>query len=415
MIPRSMSANRTSQSPASVSAIPTGSPISASLRKIILAAPADLAIAADLAHGVIGIVPRLLDLIGIGPRRRPVMARRRHLAERLVRPIIVEVVAKTVKPHLLLGRRGGRRARGLRLEGGVHALVPAILLRRARLDPLQANAEFDPMHRQPGQAARAAARGKRRAIVAADGARQTQLAKRLVDHRPHRLDRLGNNAAVDQKPAVGIGDGQRVAALPVGCAEPAFEVDAPQVIGLVHQQKRLRQRHRSPLPAAWRTEPIAPQQIADRRGRRPSLFGSLPLQDGAQLLGTPIRPPPPQRHDRRGNLRAYRQRMPVRRSRTRRQPARTLCPIASQQPVAGIAADAIALTQRRHRQLPPQTFGDEGGLLVHYTGFLPWHRQSPPLPTEKTCQASIRSIMSDIYPVRTGRWPPTPALSRQGG
>src|SRR5262249_11154957 len=84
-----------------------------------LAAPADLAIAAHLAHLVIGIVPGRLNLIGIGPRRRPVTAGRRHLVERLVWPIIVEVVAEVVKPHLLLGRRSGRRARGLRLERGV--------------------------------------------------------------------------------------------------------------------------------------------------------------------------------------------------------------------------------------------------------------------------------------------------------
>ena len=75
------------------------------------AAPADLAIAAHLAHGVIGIVPGRLNPIGIGPRRRPVTAGWRHLAKRLVRPIIVEIVAEAVKPHLLLGRRGGRRAR----------------------------------------------------------------------------------------------------------------------------------------------------------------------------------------------------------------------------------------------------------------------------------------------------------------
>lgn len=87
-----------------------------------LAAAADLAIAAYLAHGVIGIVTGRLNIIGIGPRRRPVTAGRCHLAERLVRPIIVEVVAETVKPHLLLGRRSGRRARGLGLERGVHAL-----------------------------------------------------------------------------------------------------------------------------------------------------------------------------------------------------------------------------------------------------------------------------------------------------
>jgi hypothetical protein len=59
------------------------------------------------------------------------------------------------------------------------------------------------------------ARGKRRAIVAADDTRQTQLAKRLVNHWPHRLGRVGNNAALDQKPAVGIGDRQWIAALPI--------------------------------------------------------------------------------------------------------------------------------------------------------------------------------------------------------
>src|SRR6516165_175868 len=373
-----------------------------------LAGPADLAIAADLAHGMISIVPGRFELTGIGPRRRPIAARRRHLAERFMWPVVVEVVAETVKPRLLLGRRGGRRARGLRLERGMHALVTAILLRRTGLNPLQANAQLGPLHRQPGQAARAAARGKRTAIVAADRPRQTQLAKGLLDHRLHCLDRLRHNATLDQKTAVGIGDRQRIAALPVGRAEPTLEVDAPQVVGLMHRQKRLAQRHRSPASAAWLAQPLAPQQIANRRRRWPQLFGLTALQHRAQLLGTPIRPLAPQRHDRRGDLLGHRHAMPVRRPRARLQPTRPLFPIASRHPVAGIAANAIALTQRRHRQLPSQTFGDEGGLLVHYTGFLPWHRQSPPLPTEKTCQASIRSIMSDIYPVQTSPARPLP-------
>ena len=81
-----------------------------------LAAPADLAITADLAHGMISIVPGRFELTGIGPRRRPIAARRRHLAERFMWPVVVEVVAETVKARLLLGRRGGRRARGLRLS-----------------------------------------------------------------------------------------------------------------------------------------------------------------------------------------------------------------------------------------------------------------------------------------------------------
>src|SRR5258707_616768 len=163
MMPRSISAKRTSQSPASVSAMPTGSPISASLRKIRLrlaeedqvAAPADLAPAADLTHDVIGIVPGLLGLVGIGSRRWPVAACRRHLAERFVRPMVVEIIAETVEAGLLLGRRGGGRARGLRLERGMHALVTAILLPRAGLDALPTDAQLEPMHRKPSQNARA--------------------------------------------------------------------------------------------------------------------------------------------------------------------------------------------------------------------------------------------------------------------
>jgi hypothetical protein len=113
----------------------------------------------------------------------------------------------------------------------------------------------------------------------------------------------------------------------------------------VHRQKRLAQRHRSPAPAAWLAQPLAPQQIANGRGRRAPLFGILPLQDGAQLLRTLIGPPTPQRHDRRGDLVGHRHAMAVRRARARLQPTRPLFPIASQQPVASIAADAVALTE----------------------------------------------------------------------
>src|SRR5258707_632006 len=229
MMPRSISAKRTSQSPASVSAMPTGSPISASLRKIRLrlaeedqvAAPADLAPAADLTHDVIGIVPGLLGLVGIGSRRWPVAACRRHLAERFVRPMVVEIIAETVEAGLLLGRRGGGRARGLRLERGMHALVTAILLRRAGLDALQTNAQLDPMPRKPSQTAGTGARGKRGAVVAAHRARQTKLAEGLLDHRLHRLDRLRNNTAFDQKAAVGVADRQWIPAFPVNRAEPS--------------------------------------------------------------------------------------------------------------------------------------------------------------------------------------------------
>src|SRR6185437_6845762 len=40
--------------------------------------------------------------------------------------------------------------------------------------------------------------------------------------------------------------------------------------------------------------------------------------------------------------------------------------------------------------------------------------KGPPLPMKKTCQASIRSILFDMYPVQTPPSPLTPTLSLEG-
>src|SRR6185312_2284268 len=97
-----------------------------------------------------------------------------------------------------------------------------------------------------------------------------------------------------------------------------------------------------------------------------------------------------------------------------RQAAHAFLTIPLHQPVAGVAADAKALTQRRHRQFPLQVLGHEGNLLVRHTGFLPRHRQRPPFADEEN--------LSGIYPVYPVRHvsgsdlngPLTPALSPAG-
>src|SRR5882724_98520 len=113
-----------------------------------LAAPFDLAAGADASDGMVGIVPGLLDAARIGSRRGVVAAGRGDLPQGLVRAVIVEVVAEAVEARLLLGGRGGRRLGGFRLERAMHALVPAVLLRRAGIDPLEDDAELDPAHRE---------------------------------------------------------------------------------------------------------------------------------------------------------------------------------------------------------------------------------------------------------------------------
>src|SRR5204862_5677001 len=104
------------------------------------------------------------DAIGIAGERRLIAGARRHLTERLVRAVIVEVPTEAIKAGLLLASAAGRRPRSLRLERAVHALMATILLRRAGLNPLELHTKLDPVHRQPRQSA-GAGRRERRAVV----------------------------------------------------------------------------------------------------------------------------------------------------------------------------------------------------------------------------------------------------------
>src|SRR3546814_1468106 len=83
-----------------------------------------------------------------------------------MRPFVIELLAEEVEPALLVGRGCFRRIAGFALERAVHALVAAVLLRLARIDPLQLNPHLRPARREPRQPA-GASRGKRRTIVAA--------------------------------------------------------------------------------------------------------------------------------------------------------------------------------------------------------------------------------------------------------
>ena len=114
-----------------------------------VATPFDLAIGTHPAYRMVGVIPGILHFSRISPGRGAIAAGRRVLVESLMGSDVVEVVAEVLEPGLLLGRACGRRAGGLGLERAVHALVAAVLLRLARLDPLELDAELDPMNREP--------------------------------------------------------------------------------------------------------------------------------------------------------------------------------------------------------------------------------------------------------------------------
>ena len=61
------------------------------------------------------------------------------------------------------------------------ALMPAVLLRMARIDPLMPDAKLDPPDRQRRQAGRPG-RSERRAVIGADHLRQTIFPKSTLEH-----------------------------------------------------------------------------------------------------------------------------------------------------------------------------------------------------------------------------------------
>ena len=81
---------------------------------------------------------------GVGTGRRLVDLGRTLHVESFVGTLMVEDRNEFVEPGLQLQEVGGRRLGGFFLQGEMHAFMVAILLRIARLDPLDANTEAKP-------------------------------------------------------------------------------------------------------------------------------------------------------------------------------------------------------------------------------------------------------------------------------
>ena len=108
-----------------------------------VATPPDLAVATyaplDKAFRVDGVG----DAVGIGPGRGAVDAGRRLEAEGLMRPFVVEDVAEGIEAQLLFAGRGRGWQTAIQLQGEVHALMPAVLLRVAWVDAVGPDPELD--------------------------------------------------------------------------------------------------------------------------------------------------------------------------------------------------------------------------------------------------------------------------------
>lgn len=151
-----------------------------------------------------------------------------------MRPILVVNLDEVIKALLLLQEVEGGRFGGFLFQGQMHALVPAVLLRVAGLDALEADAESEPPDTEPGESEQSIAGGEGRAVVSPDRTRQPVV---LEDTLEDRERELGSNRletlAREQIPGPIIGDRERVTVALVAEHELALEVGAPQPIDVV--------------------------------------------------------------------------------------------------------------------------------------------------------------------------------------
>src|SRR5271156_6372169 len=94
-----------------------------------------------------GVVFRFRHSIRIASRRTVVASGRCLLRHRLMRALLVELLAESIKSLLLCSPVGRWRFRRLGLQRPMHALVTPILLRMTWLDPLRRDAQLHPVDR----------------------------------------------------------------------------------------------------------------------------------------------------------------------------------------------------------------------------------------------------------------------------
>ena len=99
------------------------------------------------------VVEGIVDVrqAGVGTRGRLVDLGRTFHVQRFVRAFVVEDLDELVEAGLLLQEIWSRRFGGFFFQGQMHALMTAILLRMARLDAFDADAEAQPPHGELAQ------------------------------------------------------------------------------------------------------------------------------------------------------------------------------------------------------------------------------------------------------------------------
>src|SRR5579862_9795759 len=114
----------------------------------------------------------------------------------------------------------------------MHPFMAAILLRMARLDPFDADAQPEPPDREFAQVKQSVRGSEGHTVIAADVGGQATLLKKSFKHSERVIfSGRGKSFAGEKKTAGVIGDGPRITVLTIAQQEFAFIVSAPEFIG----------------------------------------------------------------------------------------------------------------------------------------------------------------------------------------
>jgi hypothetical protein len=275
--------------------------------------PLDLSIGTHPSYLCQRRVLHISKILGIQSGRRYVQAGRRHLSQSFMRAFCVIDREETIASFLLSLRSGCWWFHGLLLEGTMQPFMSAVLFRVTLLDALRHNSQLGPPHRKRRQSP-STRRGEGRPIVSTNSQRQPVLPEDPLEHGPYMgIIRLGENLAAKEHAGAGIADSQGVAASSVTGVNPTLEIGAPDTIGMVGAQKRLKPRTGAPTALTPANHPTLAQDPATSAHRWPcpghlrsfararhefgrspsgmSLFGSNHCQDYFRRCGsgTPMR------------------------------------------------------------------------------------------------------------------------------
>src|ERR1700704_4391323 len=120
----------------------------------------------------------------------------------------------------------------------MHALMTAVLLRMARLDPFDSDTEPEPPDRQLAQVQQGLSGSEGNTVIAADAGRQAAPLKKPFKHGESVVFLGGREGFTgEQKTAGVIGDYQRIAVVVISQQELALVVRAPQLVGPLAQRQ----------------------------------------------------------------------------------------------------------------------------------------------------------------------------------